>query len=145
LGRLDILVNNAGVAVTGPLDSGEDFARQHAINVGGVVTAIRAAAGVMGAGGRIVTIGSVIGERAGFPGMADYAATKAAVVGYTKGAARDFGPKGRRSGGRRVPREPERVVRDGHDARRGRRLQRVAAVALSAPTARPRRPASRCA
>jgi 3-oxoacyl-[acyl-carrier protein] reductase len=93
-GRLDILVNNAGVAVTGPLDGGGDFARQHAVNVGGVVTAIRAAAGVMGDGGRIITIGSVIGKRAGFPGMADYAATKAAVVGYTKGAARDLGPKG---------------------------------------------------
>ncbi len=32
--------------------------------------------------------------RASFPGLADYAATKAAIVGYTKGAARDLGPRG---------------------------------------------------
>ena len=48
----------------------------------------------MGEGGRIVTIGSGIATRASFPGLADYAATKAAVVGYTKGAARDLGPRG---------------------------------------------------
>jgi NAD(P)-dependent dehydrogenase (short-subunit alcohol dehydrogenase family) len=48
----------------------------------------------MGDGGRIVTIGSDIATRASFPGLADYAATKAAIVGYTKGAARDLGPRG---------------------------------------------------
>lgn len=46
----------------------------------------------MGAGGRIITIGSVLASRT-FPGVADYAATKAAVVGYSKGAARDLGPR----------------------------------------------------
>jgi NAD(P)-dependent dehydrogenase (short-subunit alcohol dehydrogenase family) len=45
-------------------------------------------------GGRIVTIGSGIATRASFPGLADYAATKAAIVGYTKGAARDLGARG---------------------------------------------------
>jgi NAD(P)-dependent dehydrogenase (short-subunit alcohol dehydrogenase family) len=44
----------------------------------------------MGEGGRIITIGSGIATRASFLGTADYAATKAAVVGYTKGAARDL-------------------------------------------------------
>jgi 3-oxoacyl-[acyl-carrier protein] reductase len=34
--------------------------------------------------------GSGLGTRAGFPGVADYAATKAAIVGYSKGAARDL-------------------------------------------------------
>ena len=68
--------------------------RQDAINVHGVVTAIRAASKLMGEGGRIVTIGSGIATRASFPGLADYAATKAAIVGYTKGAARDLGPRG---------------------------------------------------
>jgi NAD(P)-dependent dehydrogenase (short-subunit alcohol dehydrogenase family) len=95
-GRLDILVNNAGVAVGGAIDNPDTaaLARQDAINVHGVITAIRTASKLMGDGGRIVTIGSGIATRASFPGLADYAATKAAVVGYTKGAARDLGPRG---------------------------------------------------
>ena len=96
-GHLDILVNNAGVAVGGPLDNTADtaaLARQDAINVHGVIAAIRTAAQVMGEGGRIVTVGSMLAERGAFPGLADYVATKAAVVGYTKGAARDLGPRG---------------------------------------------------
>jgi len=97
-GRLDILVNNAGVIASAPVgDANADtaaLARQDAINVHGVITAIRAASKLMGEGGRIVTIGSGIATRASFPGLADYAATKAAVVGYSKGAARDLGPRG---------------------------------------------------
>jgi len=96
-GRLDILVNNAGVAVGAPLDKVADaaaLARQDAINVHGVIAAIRTAAQVMGEGGRIVTVGSMLADRASFPGLADYTATKAAIVGYTKGAARDLGPRG---------------------------------------------------
>lgn len=97
-GHLDILVNNAAVAVNGAIDDpNSDTAaleRQNAINVDGVVTAIRAASKLMGEGGRIITIGSGIATRASFPGMADYAATKAAIVGYSKGAARDLGPRG---------------------------------------------------
>ena len=97
-GRLDILVNNAGVAVSGAVgDANADtaaLARQDAINVHGVITAIRTAAQLMGEGGRIVTVGSGIATRASFPGLADYAATKAAIVGYSKGASRDLGPRG---------------------------------------------------
>src|SRR5437016_656700 len=97
-GRLDILVNNAGVVVNGAVDDANSdtaaFERQDAINVHGVVTAIRSASKLMGEGGRIVTIGSGIATRASFPGLADYAATKAAIVGYIKGAARDLGPRG---------------------------------------------------
>ena len=97
-GRLDILVNNAAVAVNGAVDGPNSdvaaFDRQDAINVHGVITAIRAASRLMGEGGRIVTIGSGIATRASFPGLADYAATKAAIVGYSKGAARDLGPRG---------------------------------------------------
>ena len=93
-GRLDILVNNAGVFVGGAVgDARADLAalgRQYAVNLFAVVTAIRAAAQVMGEGGRIITIGSGIATRASFLGTADYAATKAAIVGYTKGAARDL-------------------------------------------------------
>lgn len=97
-GRLDILVNNAGVFTPGMIgDPGADVAgldRQLAINYSAVVTAIRAAASIMGEGGRIITIGSGLADRVAFPGIADYSATKAAVVGYTRGAARDLGPKG---------------------------------------------------
>ena len=59
-----------------------------------MIAAIRTASKLMGEGGRIVTVGSMLADRASFPGLADYTATKAAVVGYTKGAARDLGPHG---------------------------------------------------
>ena len=97
-GGLDILVNNAGVAVGGlvdhPVPDTAALARQDLINVQGVIAAIREASKLMGDGGRMITIGSMLANRASFPGLADYTATKAAVVGYTKGAARDLGPRG---------------------------------------------------
>jgi NAD(P)-dependent dehydrogenase (short-subunit alcohol dehydrogenase family) len=97
-GRLDILVNNAGVAAGGAVDDPKAdiaaLARLDAVNVHGVIAAIRAASKLMGNGGRIVTVGSMLADRATFPGFADYVASKAAVVGYTKGAARDLGPRG---------------------------------------------------
>ena len=96
-GKLDILVNNAGVflggALTDPNADPASMDRNWEVNVGGVVSAIRAAAKVMGDGGHIVTIGSVLGSHVGFAGIADYSATKAAVVGYTKGAVRDLASK----------------------------------------------------
>lgn len=97
-GRLDILVNNAGVLVAGtvgdPASNTIALERQFAINVMGVVAAVRAAAPVMGEGGRIITIGSVLGEQVPFAGIADYSATKGAVANYSRGWARDLGPKG---------------------------------------------------
>jgi 3-oxoacyl-[acyl-carrier protein] reductase len=97
-GHLDILINNAGVVAVGAVDNAKADAaaleRQDAVNVHGVITAIRAASRLMGEGGRIVTIGSDLATRATFPGVADYVASKAAIVGYTKGAARDLGPRG---------------------------------------------------
>ena len=97
-GRLDILVNNAGVAASGAVDDPKAdtaaLARQYAVNVQGVFTAIRTASKLMGDGGRIVTIGSMLADHTAFPGLADYVATKAAVVGYTRGAARDLGTRG---------------------------------------------------
>lgn len=97
-GRLDILVNNAGVFESGVVgDSQSDLARlerEFAVNVGGVVAAVRAAAPYLSEGGRIISIGSVIASRVAFPGLAGYAASKAAVAGYSKGWARDLGPKG---------------------------------------------------
>lgn len=96
-GRLDILVNNAGVFAMGAVnDASNDetaFDRQQAINIGGVVTAVRTAATLLPEGGRIISIGSVLGDRTPGAGMSDYSATKAAVAAYTRGWARDLGAK----------------------------------------------------
>lgn len=97
-GRLDILVNSAGVFVTGQVgDAQADnaaLARQFAVNVQGVAAAVRAAAPLLADGGRIVSIGSTGADRIPFAGAADYAASKAAVAAYTRGWARDLGPRG---------------------------------------------------
>jgi len=97
-GQLDILVNSAGVFVTGEIgDPNCDLAaleRQQAVNVGGVLAAVRAATPFLGTGGRIITIGSMLADRAPFPGMGGYAASKAAVAAYTRAWARDLGGRG---------------------------------------------------
>lgn len=97
-GKLDILVNNAGVFVMGVVgEPATDFAaldRQQAVNVGGVVAAVREAAKIMPEGGRIITVGSGAGDHIPFAGAADYAGTKAAVAAYSRGWARDLGPRG---------------------------------------------------
>ncbi|HEY6125881.1 MAG TPA: SDR family oxidoreductase [Steroidobacteraceae bacterium] len=95
-GHLDILVNNAGVFITGPVGQVDDASveRQFAINVGGVNAAVREAAKLMTEGGRIISIGSMAAVTSPWPGISDYSATKAAVAAYTRGWARDLGPKG---------------------------------------------------
>lgn len=97
-GKIDILVNNAAVFETGTInDPATDFKkldRQRAINIGGVVTAVRSAIPHIPSGGRIISIGSGLGARVPFPGVADYAATKGAIALYSKGWARDLGAKG---------------------------------------------------
>lgn len=95
-GQLDILVNNAAIAVSGQTidDPALDVAaldRQWQINVMGAVATTRAAAPVLSEGGRILFIGSRSGTLALIPGVADYAGTKAALIGYAKGVARDLG------------------------------------------------------
>lgn len=97
-GHLDILINNAGVLITGavgdPASDPATFARQGAINVGGVVAAVRAAAPIMGEGGRIISIGSAAASHFPYGGVGDYAASKAAVAAYSRAWARDLGPRG---------------------------------------------------
>lgn len=96
LGRLDILVNNAGVANIAPIDEFtlEDFDRLMAINVRAVFVAAKEASRYMGEGGRIITIGSVNADRVPFVGGSVYGMSKAAVAGFTRGLARDLGPRG---------------------------------------------------
>jgi 3-oxoacyl-[acyl-carrier protein] reductase len=95
-GRLDILVNNAGMFAMTPLGqcSDEDFNDMFNLNVRAVFLAARAAAGRMEDGGRIINIGSINGDRMPFPGGGLYGASKAAVAGFTRGWARDLGPRG---------------------------------------------------
>ncbi|MFJ2990406.1 3-oxoacyl-ACP reductase family protein [Collimonas sp. NPDC087041] len=95
-GRLDILVNNAGVLAIAPLAdfSLEDFDRTLAINVRSVFVATQEAARHMGAGGRIINIGSTNADRMPFAGGGPYAMSKSALVGLTRGLARDLGPRG---------------------------------------------------
>lgn len=95
-GRIDILVNNAGILMVKTIDELEvaDFDRIAAVNIRGTFVASQAAARHMGAGGRIIMIGSCNADRMPFQGGSLYSLTKAAVAGFTKGLARDLGPRG---------------------------------------------------
>jgi 3-oxoacyl-[acyl-carrier protein] reductase len=95
-GRIDILVNSAGILVHKDLAETTlaDYDRIAAVNVRALFVATQTAAPHMGAGGRIVNIGSMVADRAGSPGVALYAMSKAAVAGLTRGLARDLGPRG---------------------------------------------------
>ena len=95
-GRVDILVNNAGLASLQRLGENHDYQdldQLWAVNTLGVISTIRAVAHVMADDGRIITIGSVSGSKAGMATAADYCGSKAAVAGYTRGAAHDLAPR----------------------------------------------------
>jgi 3-oxoacyl-[acyl-carrier protein] reductase len=95
-GRLDILVNNAGTAIPKPFEETtlEEMDQMVDLNLRGVFIATQAALKHLGEGGRIINIGSCVGERMMTPGLVAYSATKGAVKMFTQGLAREVGPRG---------------------------------------------------
>lgn len=95
-GGLDVLVNNAGIAAHGPFEdvTVDAVDRILAIHARAAFVLVQAAVPHMGAGGRIVGVGSSLAERVPYPGWALYAMSKSALIGLTKGLARDLGPRG---------------------------------------------------
>lgn len=96
LGGLDILVHNAGVASFVPLAEEDDanYDRTFGVNVGGVHAGTRAALPHLADGGRVIIVGSISGDKAIFPGVSTYSATKAAVQALARGWALDLAPRG---------------------------------------------------
>ena len=116
-GRLDVLVNNAGTAIPKTFEETtlEELDRVIDINVRGTLVATQAALKHMKSGGRIIMIGSSVGERVLVPGLVPYSATKGAVKMFTQGLSREVGKPGHHGQQR-----PAGSDRHGFESRGGR-------------------------
>ena len=89
-------MNNAGTAIPKRFEDTtlEELDRVIDVNLRGVFIATQAALKHMKSGGRIITIGSCVGERVMTPGLVPYSATKGAVKMFTQGLSREVGGRG---------------------------------------------------